>query len=85
MTGAAIGSMIAQPRHFTADERKTLLVAGAAAGMAATFNYPVAGVLLAVELLLFKWRPCSFIPWSPPSRWRPSAAATSWDPARSSP
>ena len=62
MTGGAIGSMIAQLRHFTADERKTLLVAGAAAGMAATFNAPVASVLLAVELLLFEWRPRSFIP-----------------------
>ncbi len=60
--GGAIGSMIAQLRHFTADERKTLLVAGAAAGMAATFNSPVASVLLAVELLLFEWRPRSFIP-----------------------
>ncbi|HEX6514078.1 MAG TPA: chloride channel protein, partial [Nocardioidaceae bacterium] len=62
MTGGAIGSMIAQLRHFTADERKILLVAGAAAGMAATFNSPVAAVLLAVELLLFEWRPRSFIP-----------------------
>jgi CIC family chloride channel protein len=62
MTGGAIGSMIAQMRHFTADERKTLLVCGAAAGMAATFNSPVAAVLLAVELLLFEWRPRSFVP-----------------------
>jgi CIC family chloride channel protein len=62
MTGGAIGSMIAQLRHFTADERKALLVAGAAAGMAATFNSPVAAVLLAVELLLFEWRPRSFVP-----------------------
>jgi H+/Cl- antiporter ClcA len=62
MTGGAIGSLVAQLRHFTADERKTLLVAGAAAGMAATFNSPVAAVLLAVELLLFEWRPRSFVP-----------------------
>ncbi len=62
MTGGAIGSMLAQLRHFTADERKTLLVCGAAAGMAATFNSPVAAVLLAVELLLFEWRPRSFVP-----------------------
>ena len=47
---------------MTADERKTLLVAGAAAGMAATFNAPLASVLLAVELLLFEWRPRSFVP-----------------------
>ncbi len=62
MTGGALGSMIAQRCHLTADERKTMLVAGAAAGMAATFNSPVAAVLLAVELLLFEWRPRSFVP-----------------------
>jgi CIC family chloride channel protein len=62
MTGGALGSIWAQFIHLTADERKTLLVAGAAAGMAATFNAPLASVLLAVELLLFEWRPRSFIP-----------------------
>ncbi|HVV09500.1 chloride channel protein [Amycolatopsis sp.] len=44
------------------DERKTLLVAGVAGGMAATFNAPLASILLAVELLLFEWRPRSFVP-----------------------
>jgi CIC family chloride channel protein len=62
MTGGAFGSLVAQLFELTADERKTLLVAGAAAGMAATFNAPLASVLLAVELLLFEWRPRSFIP-----------------------
>ncbi|MEV5508114.1 chloride channel protein [Streptomyces orinoci] len=62
MTGGAIGSLLAQVRHLTASERKTLLVAGAAAGMAATFNSPMAAVLLSVELLLFEWRPRSFVP-----------------------
>ena len=62
MTGGAIGSLIAQMFHLSAAERKTLLVAGAAGGMAAIFNSPVAAVLLAVELLLFEWRPRSFIP-----------------------
>jgi H+/Cl- antiporter ClcA len=62
MTGGALGSIAAQFLHLTADERKTLLVAGAAAGMAATFDAPLASVLLAVELLLFEWRPRSFIP-----------------------
>jgi H+/Cl- antiporter ClcA len=62
MTGGAIGSIVAQALHMTADERKTLLVAGAAAGMAATFDAPLASVLLAVELLLFEWRPRSFVP-----------------------
>ena len=62
MTGGAVGSILAQLLKLTADERKTLLVAGAAGGMAATFNAPLASILLAVELLLFEWRPRSFIP-----------------------
>ena len=62
MTGGAVGSILAQALKLSADERKTLLVAGAASGMAATFNAPLASVLLAVELLLFEWRPRSLIP-----------------------
>ena len=62
MTGGAFGSVIAQFFHLTSAERKTLLVAGAAAGMSATFASPVAAVLLAVELLLFEWKPRSFVP-----------------------
>jgi CIC family chloride channel protein len=62
MTGGAFGSMIAQFFHLTNAERKTLLVAGAAAGMSATFASPVAAILLAVELLLFEWKPRSAIP-----------------------
>ncbi len=62
MTGGAFGSMIAQLFHLTSTERKTLLVAGAAAGMSATFAAPVASLLLAVELLLFEWKPRSLIP-----------------------
>ena len=62
MTGGALGSVIAQLFHLTAAERKTLLVAGAAAGMSATFATPIAAVLLAVELLLFEWKPRSAIP-----------------------
>ncbi len=62
MTGGAVGSLFAQFFQLTAAERKTLLVAGAAAGMAAIFAAPVAAVLLAVELLLFEWKPRSFIP-----------------------
>lgn len=62
MTGGAIGSIAAQIFHMTASERKTLLVAGAAGGMSATFGTPIAAVLLAVELLLFEWKPRSFIP-----------------------
>src|SRR5262245_40890998 len=55
MTGGAFGSIFAQQFHLSAAERKTLLVAGAAAGMSAVFATPVAAVLLAVELLLFEW------------------------------
>jgi len=62
MTGGAVGSMFGQLLHLTSAERKTLLVAGAAAGMAATFDAPMASVLLAVELLLFEWRPRSLVP-----------------------
>jgi H+/Cl- antiporter ClcA/predicted transcriptional regulator len=61
-TGGALGSMIGHLIHVTADERKTLLAAGAAAGMSATFSSPVSAVLLAVELLLFEYRPRSLIP-----------------------
>ncbi len=62
MTGGALGSLFAQAFHLSAAERKTLLVAGAAAGMAAIFATPLAAVLLAVELLLFEWKPRSFVP-----------------------
>ena len=62
MTGGAIGSMLAQFMHLTSAERRTLLVAGAAGGMSATFGTPVAATLLAVELLLFEWKPRSFVP-----------------------
>ncbi|HXX64934.1 MAG TPA: chloride channel protein [Bacteroidota bacterium] len=62
MTGGAVGSLFAQSFHLSSAERKTLLVAGAAGGMSAIFATPVAAVLLAVELLLFEWKPRSFIP-----------------------
>ncbi|HEY5056685.1 MAG TPA: chloride channel protein, partial [Acidobacteriaceae bacterium] len=62
MTSGAFGSLVAQWMHLTDAERTTLLVAGAAAGMSATFSAPLAAILLAVELLLFEWRPRSLIP-----------------------
>jgi H+/Cl- antiporter ClcA/predicted transcriptional regulator len=62
MTGGAFGSLVAQFLRLTSAERKTLLVAGAAAGMSATFGAPIASTLLAVELLLFEWKPRSLIP-----------------------
>src|SRR5712671_986175 len=61
-TGGAIGSVVGQIIHSTTAERKTLLAAGAAAGMAATFGSPVSAVLLAIELLLFEYRARSLIP-----------------------
>ena len=62
MTGGAFGSLIAQWLRLSDAERTTLLVAGAAAGMSATFAAPIAAILIAVELLLFEWRPRSLIP-----------------------
>ena len=62
MTGGAAGSLLGQILHTTDAERTTLLVAGAAAGMSATFSTPLSAVLLAVELLLFEWRPRSLVP-----------------------
>ncbi len=61
-TGGSLGSIVGQVFHVTADERKTLLAAGAAAGMTATFGSPVSAVLLAVELLLFEYRARSIVP-----------------------
>jgi H+/Cl- antiporter ClcA len=61
-TGGALGSILGQWLKLSANERKTLLAAGAGAGMAATFSTPIAGVILAVELLLFEYKPRSFIP-----------------------
>jgi H+/Cl- antiporter ClcA len=62
MTGGAFGSLFAQFLRLSSVERRTLLVCGAAGGMAATFGAPIASVLIAVELLLFEWKPRSFIP-----------------------
>jgi H+/Cl- antiporter ClcA len=61
-TGGAVGSLVGQVFHTTAAERKVLLACGAAAGMSATFNTPIAGVILAIELLLFEFKSRSFIP-----------------------
>jgi len=61
-TGGALGSLLGQRLRVSADERKTLLAAGAAAGMSATFSAPMSAVLLAVELLLFEYRARSLVP-----------------------
>lgn len=62
LTGGAIGSVIAQFLNLTAIERRSLLVAGAVAGMSAVFGTPIAAVILGIELLLFEWKPRSFVP-----------------------
>ena len=62
VTGGAVGSILGQLLHRTGAERRVLLVSGAAAGMTAVFGTPLAAVLLAVELLLFEWRPRSAVP-----------------------
>lgn len=62
LTGGAVGSVLAQFLNLTAIERRSLLVAGAVAGMSAVFGTPIAAVILGVELLLFEWKPRSFIP-----------------------
>jgi H+/Cl- antiporter ClcA len=62
LTGGALGSVFAQFLNLTAIERRSLLVAGAVAGMSAVFGTPIAAVILGVELLLFEWKPRSFIP-----------------------
>lgn len=62
MTGGAIGSLFAQLFDLSAAERKTLLVAGAAAGMTGIFGTPFAAIMLAIEVLLFEWKPRSFVP-----------------------
>jgi len=78
MTGGAFGSLIAQWIRLTDAERTTLLVAGAAAGMSATFASPVAAILLAVELLLFELRPRSLVRSQLRARWRRFFAGCSW-------
>jgi H+/Cl- antiporter ClcA len=62
ITGGAIGSVVAQLLPMTGSERTVLMVAGASAGMAATFNCPMSATLLAVEILLFEWKPRSLVP-----------------------
>jgi CIC family chloride channel protein len=62
ITGGAIGSVVGQLLPMTDSERTVLMVAGASAGMAATFNCPMSATLLAVEILLFEWKPRSLVP-----------------------
>src|SRR4051794_41060550 len=64
-TGGALGSLIGQVMSTTAAERKTLLAAGAAAGMAATFGSPVSAGVLGGGLPLFEIPPRPIIPPAP--------------------
>ena len=61
LTGGAVGSIVGQLFHLTAAQRRSLLVAGAAAGMSAVFGTPVAATLFGVELLAFEWKPRSMV------------------------
>ena len=61
-TGGALGSLVGQLTDTTAEDRKILLAAGAAAGMTAVFGSPISGVLFAIELLLFEFSARSLIP-----------------------
>src|ERR1700739_2556690 len=61
-TGAALGSLFGQAVGLSPYYRRVLLASGAAAGMAATFTAPFAGILVAIELLLFELRARSFFP-----------------------
>ena len=62
ITGGAVGSVLGQLLPMTDSERTVMMVAGASAGMAATFNCPMSATLLAVEILLFEWKPRSLVP-----------------------
>src|SRR6185312_10586659 len=61
-TGGALGSTLGQIARISHNERKILLASGATAGMAAIFGTPIAGIFLAIELLLFEFSPRSIIP-----------------------
>src|SRR6202790_66081 len=61
-TGGALGSLVGQLVSTPASERKVWLACGAGAGLAAMFNAPITGALLAIELLLFEFQARSFIP-----------------------
>lgn len=61
-TGGAFGSVAGQMMKITANERKIMLAAGSCAGVAAIFGSPVAGILMAIELLLFEYSPRSLVP-----------------------
>ncbi|MBN2569562.1 MAG: chloride channel protein [Deltaproteobacteria bacterium] len=60
--GSAIGSMVGQFAHLSEDKMKTLVGCGAAAGIAATFNAPIAGVMFTMEIILGNYGIATFSP-----------------------
>ncbi len=62
VTGSAIGANAGKDLLVTKSERTLLLAAGAAAGIAAVFNSPIAGVIFAFEVLLTEVSIPAFIP-----------------------
>jgi len=60
--GSAVGSTIGQMFNVSANRMRTLVGCGAAAGIAATFNAPIAGSIFAVEIILGEFEIASFSP-----------------------
>jgi CIC family chloride channel protein len=60
--GATGGSTLGQVLDLSANDTRTLLACGAGAGIAATFNAPLGGIIFAVEIILLEFRTRSFIP-----------------------
>ena len=60
--GSAIGSNVGQFLRLSPAQTKILLGCGAAAGITATFNTPIAGALFAIEIILMEFKTRSFIP-----------------------
>ncbi len=60
--GAALGSTLGQVIHMAPWQRITLVAAGAGAGIAATFNTPIGGVMFAIELMMPELSARTFLP-----------------------
>lgn len=60
--GAGAGSQIAISRHMTHEQTRTLIAAGVAAAIAASFNTPIAGVVFALEVIMLQYSIASIVP-----------------------